>query len=164
MDESWEQADCISIPVDHPGLDDASWNDMLLHYATSARSHGRYQSLKHNCLDFVHGWLEFIHSPIAGKDKVELTRNVIESPVAAAQSWLRIVGKCLESPNAWIDLLAVPPAPLSGVLCDGCGEKGLVAGNRWKCETCADYDLCNVCYEKKVTDAEHTKSHTMKAM
>jgi len=40
-----------------------------------------------------------------------------------------------------------------GVECDGCKQYPL-QGNRYKCETCADYDICEICKDKG-THAEH---------
>jgi len=40
------------------------------------------------------------------------------------------------------------------VQCDGCGQCPLV-GNRYKCTTCPDYDLCESCEAKKVHFPDH---------
>lgn len=42
-----------------------------------------------------------------------------------------------------------------GVTCDGCNGK--IYGNRFKCNECPDYDLCEPCEEKKL-HTEHTKT------
>jgi len=47
------------------------------------------------------------------------------------------------------------------VTCDGCGVAPIV-GPRFKCETCADYDLCGACYSKR---AElHNPEHKLKCL
>ncbi|XP_046381864.2 E3 ubiquitin-protein ligase mind-bomb-like [Haliotis rufescens] len=40
-----------------------------------------------------------------------------------------------------------------GFTCDGCGEDN-IAGMRWKCSQCTDFDLCTLCYntERHATD------------
>ena len=39
--------------------------------------------------------------------------------------------------------------------CDGCREHPL-AGTRWKCVDCPNYDLCSPCYMSDVHDKTHT--------
>mmetsp|Transcript_42554 Transcript_42554/g.101421 ORF Transcript_42554/g.101421 Transcript_42554/m.101421 type:complete len:507 (+) Transcript_42554:76-1596(+) len=39
------------------------------------------------------------------------------------------------------------PLEHMGVMCDGCHSP--VVGPRFKCKSCADYDLCGICYAKK---------------
>ncbi|KAI9026363.1 hypothetical protein DFJ74DRAFT_37042 [Hyaloraphidium curvatum] len=41
-----------------------------------------------------------------------------------------------------------PAVPWYGVVCDGC-EASPIVGNRFKCTTCPDYDLCSNCYPKR---------------
>ncbi|XP_012258103.2 E3 ubiquitin-protein ligase MIB2 isoform X2 [Athalia rosae] len=43
----------------------------------------------------------------------------------------------------------------SNIICDGCKKHG-IAGIRWKCEQCFDYDLCTQCYMADVHDLSHT--------
>ena len=41
------------------------------------------------------------------------------------------------------------------VTCDGCCKDGAVAGARWKCVKCYDYDLCTPCYMSDEHSLEH---------
>jgi hypothetical protein len=41
-----------------------------------------------------------------------------------------------------------------GVSCDGCKTDESIIGNRWKCMTCGNYDLCDTCHSAGVHD-EH---------
>lgn len=42
----------------------------------------------------------------------------------------------------------------SGYSCDNCREAN-IAGIRWKCTVCKNYDLCTACYMKDVHDTSH---------
>ncbi|KAJ3339941.1 hypothetical protein HDU93_007604 [Gonapodya sp. JEL0774] len=42
--------------------------------------------------------------------------------------------------------IAQPDGFWNTVTCDGCGKNGLV--ERFKCQTCSNYDLCNACHAK----------------
>jgi len=44
--------------------------------------------------------------------------------------------------------------PHVGISCDGCKTGENIIGNRWKCMTCANYDLCDTCHSAGVHD-EH---------
>ena len=46
-------------------------------------------------------------------------------------------------------------SPHPGVSCDGCNQEGAMAGMRWKCAKCYDYDLCTPCYMSGKHIAEH---------
>jgi len=41
-----------------------------------------------------------------------------------------------------------------GVVCDGC-NKGPIVGTRFKCQVCADYDLCEECEAKQLHPVSH---------
>ncbi|XP_030843124.1 E3 ubiquitin-protein ligase MIB2 [Strongylocentrotus purpuratus] len=43
----------------------------------------------------------------------------------------------------------------NGVTCDECKEND-IAGMRWKCSSCYDYDLCNKCYMTSKHDLKHS--------
>eukprot|EP00057_Strongylocentrotus_purpuratus_P031361 XP_784379.3 PREDICTED: E3 ubiquitin-protein ligase MIB2 isoform X1 [Strongylocentrotus purpuratus] len=43
----------------------------------------------------------------------------------------------------------------NGVMCDECKEDD-IAGMRWKCSSCYDYDLCNKCYMTSKHDLKHS--------
>lgn len=40
------------------------------------------------------------------------------------------------------------------IICDGCKKHG-IAGMRWKCARCYDYDLCTHCYMSDKHDLVH---------
>ena len=45
------------------------------------------------------------------------------------------------------------------ISCDGCGQ-GPIRGARWKCKTCANFDLCDVCHTQfRATGQRHTHGH-----
>jgi peptidoglycan hydrolase-like protein with peptidoglycan-binding domain len=46
------------------------------------------------------------------------------------------------------------PVVHSGITCDGCSQSP-ITGVRFKCRTCADYDLCESCEAKNVHPADH---------
>lgn len=56
------------------------------------------------------------------------------------------------------DLLVIDNAPAGvkhpNIICDGCKLHG-IAGIRWKCEACFDYDLCTQCYMADKHDLNH---------
>lgn len=43
----------------------------------------------------------------------------------------------------------------SNIVCDGCKRYG-IAGIRWKCAQCFDFDLCTQCYMSDKHDLNHT--------
>lgn len=47
-----------------------------------------------------------------------------------------------------------------GVSCDSCGKRDF-KGFRYKCLECKDYDLCDLCFEKKKCSKSHSISHPM---
>ncbi|XP_077510084.1 uncharacterized protein LOC144121046 [Amblyomma americanum] len=42
-----------------------------------------------------------------------------------------------------------------GITCDACKQPN-IAGTRWKCALCVDYDLCTTCYKGGEHDLDHT--------
>jgi hypothetical protein len=60
---------------------------------------------------------------------------------------------CCPNPNASCESKDEPEVH-QGVVCDGCG--GGIAGIRYKCSSCPDYDLCQTCEAKGgIHDAAH---------
>ncbi|XP_046375109.2 E3 ubiquitin-protein ligase MIB2-like [Haliotis rufescens] len=60
--------------------------------------------------------------------------------------------------NDKFDLLVFDSGPTAvqqkGVVCDGCREEN-IAGVRWKCSKCTDFDLCTFCYMEERHDVTH---------
>ncbi|XP_046558776.1 E3 ubiquitin-protein ligase mind-bomb-like isoform X1 [Haliotis rubra] len=60
--------------------------------------------------------------------------------------------------NDKFDLLVFDSGPTAvqqkGVVCDGCREED-IAGIRWKCSKCTDFDLCTLCYMEERHDVTH---------
>jgi len=50
-----------------------------------------------------------------------------------------------------------------GVRCDGCAIRDYT-GVRYKCQHCADYDLCHNCMINGVISNQHLTSHPMKSI
>jgi hypothetical protein len=46
------------------------------------------------------------------------------------------------------------------VICDGC-KRDNIAGLRFKCDTCPDYDLCQKCASDGVTTKNHKSTHSL---
>ncbi|KAK7471424.1 hypothetical protein BaRGS_00035912, partial [Batillaria attramentaria] len=67
-------------------------------------------------------------------------------------------GKVTTLPAGSRDLRVLDNATIGvrhkGVTCDECHEVGIV-GMRWKCSTCADFDLCSLCYFMDCHDRNH---------
>eukprot|EP01121_Diplochlamys_sp_Union-15-3_P019691 TRINITY_DN7489_c0_g2_i1.p1 TRINITY_DN7489_c0_g2~~TRINITY_DN7489_c0_g2_i1.p1 ORF type:complete len:286 (-),score=23.16 TRINITY_DN7489_c0_g2_i1:127-984(-) len=66
-----------------------------------------------------------------------------------------------------LELILEPHREHSWVTCDGCGVKTIV-GNRYKCNSCFNYDLCENCYVSKVPPPpsyiSHKPTHTFTRM
>ena len=48
----------------------------------------------------------------------------------------------------------IPGVKHSNIICDGCRSQG-IAGMRWKCIKCYDFDLCSECYMGDKHDVNH---------
>jgi hypothetical protein len=52
------------------------------------------------------------------------------------------------------------PVVHHGVMCDCC--KNIIRGMRWKCTSCSNYDLCQVCKSKSPSIHRHPNSHAFR--
>ena len=59
-----------------------------------------------------------------------------------------------------VKMVGVAEGKHMGIHCDVC-MKGDFKGFRYKCLTCPDYDLCDLCFEKKRSNKNHERSHPM---
>lgn len=50
-----------------------------------------------------------------------------------------------------------------GVRCNACSRSDF-PGKRYKCLICYDYDLCEMCYEAQVTEADHKTEHAVQCI
>ena len=83
---------------------------------------------------------------------------VAEAATLSAREPVRgLVWKCIgaEKPAAALQANEMH----QGIRCDGCGQNP-IRGPRWKCERCADFDLCDVCHiQFRDTGQHHTHGH-----
>lgn len=96
--------------------------------------------------------------------------NVVAHPIAYTSSRL-LNGQCFiptrhahGKGNAQVSMVQLPAGggelPTHNAHCDVCRTHP-IRGNRWKCQICNDYDMCNVCYtqQRNAHDASHLFVH-----
>eukprot|EP00511_Aplanochytrium_stocchinoi_P000121 CAMPEP_0204822830 /NCGR_PEP_ID=MMETSP1346-20131115/1018_1 /ASSEMBLY_ACC=CAM_ASM_000771 /TAXON_ID=215587 /ORGANISM="Aplanochytrium stocchinoi, Strain GSBS06" /LENGTH=247 /DNA_ID=CAMNT_0051949261 /DNA_START=88 /DNA_END=831 /DNA_ORIENTATION=- len=122
----------------------------------------RYTQLGFNCFAFAVDVINALELSIADYSSPYAKVNLVEGPVGNAmsvfESWRAITHKVLESPTGYI-VLDVPQAS-HRYTCDGCVST--IAGIRWHCNDCEDFDLCNACHER--SSSIHDESHTFAKM
>lgn len=64
----------------------------------------------------------------------------------------RIIGNIKKFPNFHKMLSVGVKHP--NIVCDGCSKAG-IAGIRFRCAQCTNYDLCATCYGSDIHDLEH---------
>lgn len=62
--------------------------------------------------------------------------------------------------KALVKMVGVAEGKHMGVRCDVCAKEDF-KGFRYKCLTCPNYDLCDLCFEKKRSNKNHERSHPM---
>lgn len=63
--------------------------------------------------------------------------------------------EAIEKNKAELELKTKNEKPVwSGVTCDGCNKA--LAGNRYTCQVCCDFDFCETCHQKNEHDQTHT--------
>lgn len=151
--EHWAEAICVPV---HPG-DVADWDAQLAAFAVNHKSLGvPYQTLGYNCYNYLVDFLNAIRFKGQSTYTVEnVERDVLGKPALAAINEYLDLWKKLQS-----ELLVeaqVSDGTHAGVHCDACG--GAVRGIRYKCASCADYDLCEQCHVENPPQGNHTKAH-----
>ncbi|KAG2201221.1 hypothetical protein INT47_013032 [Mucor saturninus] len=90
---------------------------------------------------------------------LELGMNNLQVAVEkSAVTTVETVMKTAAETAAHVYRSMLPPPTLSekpqfDVICDGCYTP--IRGQRWRCETCEDFDLCSTCKSRVVHDKKH---------
>eukprot|EP00173_Palmaria_palmata_P001246 Plantae.Rhodophyta-Palmaria_palmata.ctg16677.p1 GENE.Plantae.Rhodophyta-Palmaria_palmata.ctg16677~~Plantae.Rhodophyta-Palmaria_palmata.ctg16677.p1 ORF type:complete len:443 (-),score=54.54 Plantae.Rhodophyta-Palmaria_palmata.ctg16677:64-1344(-) len=114
-----------------------------------------------HCDGSIKKWLEeqFVGS-VEYKQKIRSSKGT-NTPTATATATAVV---------AVSPAVTVPVAPVhKGVICDACHPRGFrgskpIAGVRYKCSCCANYDLCEKCFKATATDASiHNQEHVFLA-
>ncbi|EER13137.1 hypothetical protein Pmar_PMAR014406 [Perkinsus marinus ATCC 50983] len=131
--EDAEISNCTSLPCEHFFHRDCLYPGWKR--ATPVQCVGRYK-LPTDSVKYLREIGED-----AEADKIEAERRRL-NPLHAFFSRRPMMGRGPEAAAAAV--AAGPSHP--GVRCDSCEMSPIMGRNRWKCEQCEDYDLCDACY------------------
>lgn len=102
-------------------------------------------------VSLVEGSLDIAHV----KEYLEMTKPIWSLPT---ETKMELAVRLQSALMAVLDELRTEPSTVQvhmSVICDGCGQ-GPITGQRFKCDTREDYDLCGICHTRR---HDFLKSH-----
>lgn len=106
-----------------------------------------------------HGY-EYVDPQMLMRNPASVTSKLDDTPKPAMRMGHVSSGRDGHS-QAKVGVHTTPPQPLrhKGVSCDYC-NKTLTSRIRYKCSTCPDFDICEICIDDVEHSAAHNPSHT----
>jgi len=139
--------------IDHM-LRQGQWHNLRKFVEVLAACAAKIPSLEEHAGSLAEALLEEV--PVTGRLGTALLRVLTSVSALSIEATVQLLDDVKGHLLPMLDELAFEvgidhcdPLPAHmGVVCDGCGMAPLV-GPRFKCSTCADYDLCGNCYPRK---------------
>jgi hypothetical protein len=164
LDVKWPE--CLSIPIVWDKVADEVWDTKLEeHYRDeeSLLDYRPYEALGNNCYSFIIRYLELIGFENKKEHtKDDIVKRFVTVPIETFESFYNIHQR-LQSQQSYVcdmDEMKREKLRNRAVNCDGCGREHIhKQAVYYHCEECADFDLCNECFNSKKVIGHHNANH-----
>jgi len=173
-DDFWKE--CVSVPLfptpsTTTQISGETWDSELQSYHEIQKaqhmlpSHG-YQALENNCYSYVIGFLNHIRlESSSNHNKYSIVSRFIEPVVQHLESYLRIHDEVYQKGYLATLHVSLPAGTLNygsfrpKYTCNNCTQP--IEGYHYRCQNCADFDLCEMCMTLEPEIDGHLASHVL---